>query len=84
MVEGGDTPVTPTHELDQLGFRIVIFPGGIVRALARTASDFYAALHRDGTTDAMRNRMYDFQGLNDMLGTADILARGKSYEGNAS
>ena len=80
MVEGGDTPVTPAHDLEALGFRLVIFPGGIVRALARGAADFYAALHRDGTTDAMRNRMYDFAGLNDMLGTADILERGKAYE----
>lgn len=83
MVEGGDTPITPATELENLGFRIVIFPGGIVRALARTAAEFYGALRRDGTTDAMRNQMYDFQGLNDMLGTADILARGKSYEGDA-
>ncbi len=80
MVEGGDTPVTPAHELERLGFRIVIFPGGIVRALARGAADFYAALLRDGTTDAMRNSMYDFAGLNDLLGTSGILARGKSYE----
>lgn len=80
MVEGGDTPVTPARELEKLGFRVVIFPGGIVRALARSAAEFYGALARDGTTDAMRNAMYDFSGLNEMLGTADILAHGKAYE----
>ncbi len=83
MVEGGATPVLPAQQLERLGFRLVIFPGGIVRALARTATDFYTALKRDGTSDAMRNSMYDFDGLNELLGTAGILAHGKSYEDGA-
>jgi 2-methylisocitrate lyase-like PEP mutase family enzyme len=81
MVEGGDTPILPAADLQALGFALVIFPGGIVRALALAARDFYAGLARDGTSDAFRNRMFDFDGLNEMLGTADILARGKRYEG---
>ena len=81
MVEGGATPVTPAAELQAMGFALVIFPGGIVRALALAARDFYAGLARDGTSDGYRNRMYDFDGLNEMLGTAGILARGKRYAG---
>ena len=80
MVEGGQTPILPASVLEDMGFSLVIFPGAIVRAIARTAQDLYAALHRDGTTDAMRNHMFDFDGLNKMLGTKDILARGKKYE----
>ena len=44
--------------------------------LTRAAGDYFAALKRDGTTDAMRERMLDFDGLNGVLGTADMLARG--------
>ena len=44
MVEGGKTPLLPAAELEALGFALVIFPGGIVRALARTASDYYGSL----------------------------------------
>jgi 2-methylisocitrate lyase-like PEP mutase family enzyme len=80
MVEGGQTPILPAAKLEAMGFSLVIFPGAIVRALARTAQDFYETLHRDGTTDAMRDRMFDFDGLNEMLGTKAILARGKQYE----
>ena len=80
MVEGGQTPILPAAKLEAMGFSLVIFPGAIVRALARTAQDFYQTLHRDGTTDAMRDRMFDFDGLNEMLGTKAILARGKHYE----
>jgi 2-methylisocitrate lyase-like PEP mutase family enzyme len=81
MVEGGRTPVLSASTLEAMGFALVIFPGGIVRALARAAQDFYATLARDGETNAFRDRMFDFDGLNAMLGTSDILARGKRYEG---
>jgi len=81
MVEGGRTPVLPASELEAMGFSLVIFPGGIVRALARTAQDFYGTLAQAGTTESFRPRMFDFEGINRLLGTADILARGKRYEG---
>lgn len=81
MVEGGRTPVLPASQLEAMGFSLVIFPGGIVRALARTAQDFYGTLAQEGTTESFRPRMFDFEGINRLLGTADILARGKRYEG---
>jgi len=83
MVEGGMTPIVPAHELDALGFSFVIFPGGIVRAIAKAAQDFYGSLKRDGTTDAYRDRMFDFAGINVLLGTSAILERGKTYEDKA-
>jgi 2-methylisocitrate lyase-like PEP mutase family enzyme len=80
MVEGGQTPVENAAGLEQLGFSLVIFPGGIVRAMARTAQDFYATLRRDGTTNGFRDRMFDFDGLNSVIGTPEMLALGKTYE----
>ena len=50
------------------------------RAIARAAQAFYATLARDGTTDAFRNEMFDFQALNALLGTADLLEHGRRYE----
>lgn len=79
MVEGGKTPIVPAHELEKLGFSMVIFPGGIVRALAKTAQEFYGALKADGTTDTFRPRMFDFNALNDLIGTPETLERGKWY-----
>jgi 2-methylisocitrate lyase-like PEP mutase family enzyme len=80
MVEGGQTPVLSGPELDALGFRLVIFPGAIVRAVARQAQDFYATLRRDGTTDAFRDRMFDFGAINGIVGTPAMLERGRAYE----
>jgi 2-methylisocitrate lyase-like PEP mutase family enzyme len=80
MVEGGKTPVLAAAELEALGFALVIFPGGIVRALARMASEYYASLAAHGTSEPFRNRMLDFTGLNDLIGTPELLAAGKSYD----
>jgi 2-methylisocitrate lyase-like PEP mutase family enzyme len=80
MVEGGKTPLLPAHELDAMGFALVIFPGGIVRAFGRLATDYYASLAAHGTSEPFRDRMLDFDGLNDLIGTPEMLALGKRYE----
>ncbi len=80
MVEGGDTPLTGTADLEAIGFRLVIFPGGIVRAMAKAAEAFYASLRTHGTTAPFRDQMFDFAGLNALIGTPELLALGKRYE----
>jgi 2-methylisocitrate lyase-like PEP mutase family enzyme len=80
MVEGGKTPLLAAVELEALGFALVIFPGGIVRALAHMASEYYASLAAHGTSEPFRNRMLDFTGLNDLIGTPELLAVGKRYD----
>ncbi len=79
MVEGGKTPIQSTTDLQALGFALVIFPGGIVRALAKTAEEYYASLMETGSTNAFRDRMHDFAGLGQILGTRDLLEEGKTY-----
>jgi 2-methylisocitrate lyase-like PEP mutase family enzyme len=80
MVEGGKTPLLTAVELEALGFALVIFPGGIVRALGQMASEYYASLATHGTSEPFRNRMLDFTGLNDLIGTPELLAVGKRYD----
>ena len=80
MVEGGKTPPLSAAELEAIGFALVIFPGGIVRALGRTANEYYGSLARHGSTEPFRSRMLDFTGLNDLIGTREMLALGKRYE----
>ena len=80
MVEGGKTPVLSAAELESMGFALVIFPGGIVRALACMASEYYASLSADGTSEPFRSRMLDFTSLNQLVGTPEMLALGKRYE----
>lgn len=79
MVEGGHTPMRDASTLSDLGFRIIIFPGGIVRALARTASGYYASLMSNETNEPFREHMYDFDGLNELIETPALLAEGERY-----
>ncbi len=80
MVEGGKTPVLSAAELEAIGFRIAIFPGALVRHLAFSAQDFLGILKKDGNTSRARDRMFDFNGLNAIIGTPEMLALGKKYD----
>ena len=84
IVDGGDTPPLPAALLEEMGFRLVIFPGGIVRALARTAQDYYASLARHGSNLPFADRMFDFTALNALIGTPAMLELGRTYEEPAS
>ncbi|NNJ68988.1 isocitrate lyase/PEP mutase family protein [Boseongicola aestuarii] len=81
MVEGGATPLKGAVDLEELGYSIVIFPGGIVRALAKTAGEYYSSLKTNGSNRPFADRMFDFDGLNDRIGTKEMLAIGQSFEG---
>ena len=59
----------------------MIFPGGIVRALGRMASEYLRLRSpAHGTTEPFRNRMLDFDGLNALIGTPEMIALGQRYE----
>jgi 2-methylisocitrate lyase-like PEP mutase family enzyme len=80
MVEGGKTPVTAASELGKIGFRIVIFPGGTARAVAHTLQRYYASLRAHETTAPERERMLDFDQLNALIGTPELLRQAARYD----
>jgi 2-methylisocitrate lyase-like PEP mutase family enzyme len=80
MVEGGKTPVQSATQLGERGFRIVIFPGGTVRAVVHTLQGYYASLHQHQTTLPWQSAMLDFDGLNAVIGTPELLTNGQKYE----
>lgn len=84
MVEGGKSPALSAGQLEEIGFDFVIFPGGAVRAIASTAQDYYRNLVANGTNESFANRMFDFDGLNDVIGTPDLLADGVRYDGETN
>jgi len=81
MVEGGATPITNAEHLQTLGFALAIFPGGIVRAIARTAESYYQSLKTTGSNTAFANQMFDFNTLNQKLKTNETLEIGNKYKG---
>jgi 2-methylisocitrate lyase-like PEP mutase family enzyme len=83
MVEGGRTPLRTLGELEAMGFRLVITPGAMVRAVAHMAQEFLRLLRHDGATAGFRDRMLDFQQINSLLGLPDLIADGERYEARA-
>jgi hypothetical protein len=80
MVEGGKTPVQSAAELGERGFKIVIFPGGTARAVLHMLQGYYASLHTHQTTRPWQAQMLDFDGLNAVIETPQLLALGQRYE----
>jgi len=80
MVEGGVTPAVTAAELEAMGFSLVIFPGGLVRATVFMAREYLTSLRNNGSATPYRARMVDFADVNDLLGTKAFLQTGKSYE----
>jgi 2-methylisocitrate lyase-like PEP mutase family enzyme len=80
MVEGGKTPLKTADELDALGFRLVITPGAMARAVVWQAQAFLADLKANGSTRGFRDRMLDLSGLNAVIGLNDQVALGQRYE----
>ncbi|RZS85376.1 isocitrate lyase/PEP mutase family protein [Pigmentiphaga kullae] len=81
MVEGGKTPIQSAAELERHGFGIAIFPGGTARAVAHVLQGYYGSLREHGTTSPWRDRMLDFDELNALIGTPELMRLGSSYSG---
>ena len=80
MVEGGKTPVKTSNDLKKIGFNIVIFPGGAVRAAAFQLQEYYAGLLKNGSNSKFSKKMHNFDSLNAVIGTPELLKIGKKYE----
>ncbi|MGH9808838.1 MAG: isocitrate lyase/phosphoenolpyruvate mutase family protein, partial [Terriglobia bacterium] len=80
MVEGGKTPVLSAAELEAVGYSFAIFPGGTVRSVAFSLAEYFSILQKEGSTANASNRMLDFNGLNETIGTPELLQLGKKYD----
>ncbi len=79
MVEGGQTPLQPSQVLAAAGFKVIIYPGAMVRVLAHAARAYLTELKAHGSTDSFRDRMLDFNQLQEILGTEQMLDTGRRY-----
>ncbi|QJQ95685.1 MULTISPECIES: oxaloacetate decarboxylase [Halomonadaceae] len=79
MVEGGRTPAGSAEQLADLGFKLVIFPGGLARAVIRQVTAYFESLKAHGTTEPFRDRMAAFDELNEAIGLPEMLATAERY-----
>lgn len=60
IFEGGKTPPLPKKDLEQMGFRIGIYPSQTHRAAIAAAKNVLAVLKRDGDTAAIESELATF------------------------
>jgi methylisocitrate lyase len=71
MTEFGRTPYFTAEQFESFGYKMVIWPVSSLRATARSISDLYATLARDGSAVAMLDRMQARAELYDVIGYFD-------------
>ena len=79
VFEGGKTPMLGATELDEMGFRLGIYPSQTHRAAIRAAQRVLAAMKRDGDTSAVEAELATFQDREDAVGTARWRALEEKY-----
>ena len=80
MVEGGKTPILPARQLEEMGFAAVTWPVSASYAIAHAVRELYAALYRDGTTNAAANRMVGFDDFNLLIGLPQLREAEAAYD----
>lgn len=81
MVETGLTPFLSATELQNLGYNLVIYAGGLARFLTRQADAFLRNLKDAGTTEAHWDRMNSFVEQNELLELTKFEELAKKYSG---
>ncbi len=67
MLERGVTPLMGPKELKELGFDLIVWPLAPLYSVAKSFTDVYATLRRDGSTLAILDRLMPFNEFNDIV-----------------
>lgn len=68
ITEFGATPLYTTEELAENGVSLVLYPLSAFRAMSQAALEVYGAIRRDGTQQAVLDKMQTRMELYDHLG----------------
>ncbi len=71
MFKGGKTPLLPASRLEEMGFRIAIFPSETQRAAIYAMREALALLKHEGSTEAMDERLATFRERDRLVGLQD-------------
>ena len=68
VVEGGRTPVLSKAELEQMGFKMAIYPTAAFLAMGQAVENVFQNLRKEGDTTAVRDRLYNFEDFSRLMG----------------
>jgi 2-methylisocitrate lyase-like PEP mutase family enzyme len=80
MLERGVTPLMGPKDLKDLGFDLIVWPLAPVYSVAKSLSDVYTTLRRDGSTLAILDRLMPFDDFNEIVGLEEKYALDAKYK----
>jgi len=75
MTETGRSPSIPTAELEELGYKLVMFPSTQTWLFAKAYEELCQAVVQERTTASLLDRFASFDDVNALLGLADWQSR---------
>lgn len=79
VFKGGKTPMLPVERLQQMGYRIAIYPSETQRAAIHAMRTVLHTLRREGTTEAMDDALTTFKERDKIVGLDDWQELEKRY-----
>ncbi|HEX6175295.1 MAG TPA: oxaloacetate decarboxylase [Candidatus Binatia bacterium] len=79
VFKGGKTPMLPVERLQQMGYRIAIYPSETQRAAIHAMRQALALLKRDGTTEKMDDALTTFKERDKVVGLDEWQQLEKQY-----
>jgi methylisocitrate lyase len=79
MLERGVTPLMGPQELKDLGFDLIVWPLAPLYSVAKSLTDVYGTLRKDGATTAILDRLMPFDEFNDVVGLNEKYALDSKY-----
>ena len=80
MLERGVTPLMGPRELKDLGFDLIVWPLAPLYSVAKSLTDVYTTLRRDGSTLAILDRLMPFDDFNRIVGLEEKYALDTKYK----
>ncbi|HWB45785.1 MAG TPA: isocitrate lyase/PEP mutase family protein [Hyphomicrobiaceae bacterium] len=79
LADGGRTPILPRKRLEELGYRIAIFPVTGLLAASKAMEHVYGVLKETGSSDTVAGDLYSFDKFCRMIGFEDVWAFEKRW-----
>ena len=80
MLERGVTPLMGPRELKELGFDLIVWPLAPLYSVAKSLTDVYTTLRRDGSTLGILDRLMAFDDFNGIVGLNEKYALDAKYK----
>jgi methylisocitrate lyase len=80
MLERGVTPLMGPKELKELGFDLIVWPLAPLYSVAKSLTDIYTTLRRDGSTLGILDRLMAFDEFNGIIGLNEKYALDAKYK----